>query len=251
VNQQPTLSSNQETKTIGRVFNTPLIVEGHTWIPLSQVGAWLIMSWVAGRKRPHLKLRERLSTGALTMPVLLSSEWCHNLAHAYTANAIGKPMDGIKLLWGMPRCVYEDLNDPTVTPRQHIARSVGGPIFNLLLLIVAAIARFFTRPESTAREVADTAISTNAFLTTVSLLPIPGIDGGPILKWSLVERGCEIKKADQLVRKVDGLLGIILAFLSGTAFKRKKRFIGFLAGLLSMVSFGVFGGWIREDEIPF
>jgi Zn-dependent protease len=185
------------------------------------------------------------------MSVLLGSEWCHNLAHAYAAYTTGKPMDKIKILWGMPRCVYEDINDPSVTPRQHVHRSLGGPIFNFITLLAATIARFFTRPSSISREVANVAVGTNAFLSTVSFLPIPGIDGGPILKWSLVKRGYEVDEADEQVRVVNGLLSLIMASVSGIAFRKEKRFIGILSLLLSIVSFGVFARWIQEERLPF
>jgi len=99
-----------------------------------------------------------------------------------------------------------------------------------------------------SREVADVSYATNAFLSMVSLLPIPGIDGGPILKWSLVERGRTIEEADQVIRKVDGGLGIALSFLSAAAISRGKRVIGLLSAMLAVMSFGVAFGWIREQD---
>lgn len=246
-----TASPSRDHRIVGRVFGTPLVIEGQTWLPVTQLGIWLLMSRAAGRNRSDLNPFERLATGALTTSVLLGSEWCHNLAHAYAANNTGKPMDKIKILWGMPRCVYEDINDTSVTPRQHILRSLGGPIFNFITLLVATFTRFLTRPNSISREITNVAVGTNAFLSTVSLLPIPGIDGGPILKWSFVDRGYEIHEADEQVRKVNGLLSLILASISGIAFRKNKRFFGILSLLLSIVSFGVFARWIQEERIPF
>jgi len=85
--------------------------------------------------------------------------------------------------------VYYDINDETVTPRQHIVRALGGPICNALILPFALLFRRLARQGSMARDVANAAVGMNAFLCTASLLPIPGIDGGPALKWALVERG--------------------------------------------------------------
>ena len=48
------------------------------------------------------------------MPIVLGSEWCHNLAHAAAARAIGKPVDAIRITWGMPLLVYYDINDKNV-----------------------------------------------------------------------------------------------------------------------------------------
>lgn len=183
-----------------------------------------------------------------TMPVVLGSEWGHNLAHAAAANRIGKPMDAIRITWGMPLCVYYDINDDLVTPRQHILRALGGPLFSFILLVISSAVRRITLKDSLVREVADVSCATNAFLSTVSLLPIPGIDGGPILKWSLVERGRTVEEADQVIRKVDGALGITLSVFSGAAISKGRRVIGFLSAMLAVMSFGVALGWIKEQE---
>ena len=251
MNTDPISPAHRDHQVIGRIFNTPVTVAGSSWIPITQVIGWVVMSWVAGKRRTHLNLVERTSVGAITMPILLGSEWCHNLAHVYAANAIGKPSDELRVIWGMPRCVYKNLNDPDVTPRQHIVRSLGGPIFNLLLLPFSIIARDLSKPGTTAREAMNVAVGTNVFLSTVSLLPIPGIDGGAILKWGLVERGHEPTKADEVVRKTNGLLGVFLAFISGLGFKKGRRFLGLLSGLLAIASLGIFTGWIKEEELPF
>jgi Zn-dependent protease len=187
----------------------------------------------------------------VSMPAVLGLEWCHNLAHVYISQLIGKPMDELQILWGMPRCVYYDLNDPTTTPREHIMRSLGGPLFNLTALPLLGLARGMTERGSLAREVADLALRMDVFLSVVSLLPIPGIDGGPVLKWSLVERGATIREADETVRKVNGVLGLILGIFSWLALKKKRRSLGILSILLSVLSFGVFTRLIKEEEVPF
>ncbi len=183
-----------------------------------------------------------------TMPAVLGAEWGHNLAHAAAANWVGKAMDAMRITWGMPLCVYYDINDDTVTPRQHILRAIGGPLFSSMLLLISIAVRRFSPKDSLSREVADVSVATNAFLSTVSLLPIPGIDGGPILKWSLVERGRTVEEADQVIRKVDGGLGIALSFFSAAAISRGRRIIGFLSAMLAVMSFGVALGWIREQD---
>jgi Zn-dependent protease len=83
----------------------------------------------------------------------------------------------------------------------------------------------------------------------VSLLPIPGIDGGPILKWSLVEKGYEIAEADQVVQRINGPLSLTLGLFSGWAFLNKKNLAGVFSALLALISFGIFTGKIKEDEI--
>ena len=237
-----------EVTTVGTVFGTPLVVKGRTWLPLTQVAVWLIMAWHAGRGRPERSWGKRLVTGALTMAAILGSEWCHNLAHAAAARLVGRPMDALRVTWGMPLVVYYDVNDQTVTPRQHIARALGGPAFNALLLPLALLLRKLTRPGSVPRDVVDAAAGMNLFLSTASLLPIPGIDGGPILKWALVAHGSAPQEADETVKAVDRAVGAGLGAAAGLAFKKRRRFLGAILGMFSLISLAVGFGLLREQE---
>jgi Zn-dependent protease len=184
----------------------------------------------------------------LTMPVMLGSEWCHNLSHAAAAKLVGKPVDAIRVMFGMPLLVYHDINDENVTPRQHIIRGLGGPVFNLLALCIAALLKPFTKPKSAARDVVNMAFGTNLFLLTVGLLPIPGIDGGAVLKWALVEGGRDIQKADQTVSTVNGVLSTGLAAGAVLAFKKRRRLLGGLLGTLTGISLAVALGLLKEQK---
>ncbi len=244
----PIVQPTDEVTTVGKVFTTPLVVKGKSWFPIAQVLAWPIMAWVAKKRRPERSWLQSLGVGALTMPVVLGSEWGHNLAHAAAAHIVGKPMDAIRVIGGMPLLVYYDINDETVTPRQHIMRSLGGPVFNILVLPIALLFRQRTDPDSVGRDIANTAVATNAFLPAVGLLPIPGIDGGPILKWSLVEKGHTQPEADLTVRKVDGVLGALL-LAAGIVFLKKRRwFIGGLLLQLAAYALSIALGFLREQE---
>jgi Zn-dependent protease len=236
-----------EVTKIGEVFGTPLVVKGLTWLPIIPLATWLAMAWFAGRRRPRRSWLERARVAALTMPVFLGSEWCHNLAHAAAAKAIGKPMDAMRIAWGMPLCVYYDVNDPNVTPRQHILRSLGGPALNLLLLTMSTLVRMFTRAGGVAREIANFAAKTNALMVAVSLLPLPVIDGGPIVKWALVDRGRSIEQAEDALRRTDGVLAAGLSLGSLAGLRRRRWFVGGLFGLLAALSFGFAKGLIKEQ----
>ena len=65
------------------------------------------------------------------MTAILGSEWCHSLAHAAAARSIGKPMDALRIDWGMPLVVYYDVDNEKVAPREHIIRALGGPVCSL------------------------------------------------------------------------------------------------------------------------
>ena len=237
-----------EVTTVASVFSTPVVVKGHTWLPLTQVAVWLIMAWHAGRDHPDRSWGKRLITGALTMAAILGSEWCHNLTHAAAARLVGKPMDALRISWGMPLVVYYDLNDETVTPCQHIARALGGPAFNALLLPLALLFRRFTPEGSVPRDVADAAAGMNLFLSTASLLPIPGIDGGPVLKWALVERGSTPEEADETVKAVDRAVGGGLGVAAGLAFQKRRWFLGAILAMFSVLALAVGFGLVREQE---
>ena len=238
-----------DEKTIGVIGNTPITRVGHTWIPIAQLALWGIFTQSASKRKPDNSRLQWSREGFLKMAVVLGSEWCHNLAHLLASNWIGKPMDKMRIQAGMPRCIYQEINDSNVSPRQHIIRSLGGPVISFLLLPVTGWARTLTRSDSIAGETAKTAYQTNLFLSLISLLPIPGIDGGPILKWSLVERGKTIEEADQVVQKANGPLAVFLGLFSSWAFFTKQILLGFFGLMLGITSLSIFAGWLKEDDV--
>ena len=239
---------NDEVDIVGRIFNTKLVTKGKSWLPVTQLITWPIMAWVAKKRISERSWLQSLGIGALTMPVLLGSEWCHNLAHAAAANMVGKPADAIRITWGMPLLVYYDVNDREVTPRQHIIRALGGPVFNILVLPIAIYLRSRSGPKSISRDLANVALGANIFLPAVGLLPIPGIDGGPILKWSLVQKGQTLQEADHSVRKVDGVLGILLAIAGVFSLRRRRWLIGGLLMQLGAIALSIALGILKEQD---
>jgi Zn-dependent protease len=201
----------------------------------------------AGKRKPDRNWWQRVGVGALTMPVIMGLEWCHNFAHALAARLIEKPMDALRITWGTPLVVYYELNDENVAPREHIIRALGGPVFNAIAFFVSLFIRKMTKPDSVAREVVDTAVFMNAFLSTISLLPIPGIDGGPILKWSLVAKGYRVREADEVVRKVNGLMAGVLGILAVLVWRTGRRFLGFVFGQFGVIS-GLIGSGLLTEE---
>jgi Zn-dependent protease len=239
---------NDEVDIVGTIFNTSLVTKGKSWFPVTQLITWPIMAWVAKKRIPGRSWSQSLGIGALTMPIVLGSEWCHNLAHAAAANLVGKPVDAIRITWGMPLLVYYDINDEEVTPRQHIIRALGGPIFNFLALPIAIYFKSRSGTKSISRDLANVALAVNIFLPAVGLLPIPGIDGGPILKWSLVEKGQTPKEADNSVRKVDGVLGILLTIAGALSLRRRRWLIGGLLMQLGAIALSIALGFLKEQE---
>src|SRR5512146_359729 len=96
------VNPDDKVRQIGRVFGAPLVVKGKTWLPLAELIAWSIISWVEGRRHPDWPRGKRLAAGAIGTLAVLGSEWCHNLVHAAAAHWISKPMDVMRVAWGMP-----------------------------------------------------------------------------------------------------------------------------------------------------
>ena len=234
---------------LGRLGETEITRRGLSWLPVSQLIIWGQFARASRQRNPERSWIRAGLEGFCQMAVMLGSEWGHNLAHLAASNIIGKPMDQFRIQLGMPRCVYHEINDQEVAPREHLVRALGGPIFNLLALPFAWKARRMTNKDSIAGITARTAFDTNLFLSTISLLPIPGIDGGPILKWSLVERGKTPREADEVVRKMNGPLALILGLFSGGAFLKKKTLPGFFSLMLGGICLSIFAGWLKEEDV--
>lgn len=242
------VSPGEDVTEVGRVFDAPLVVKGGTWFPIVQILMWGAMAYAAGQRQPERSWMQRLAVGALTMPVVLGSEWLHNLAHAAAARLVGHPVDAIRITWGMPLLVYFEINDTDVTPSQHVVRAVGGPIFNLLTLPIWWLVRWLSPPDSVGRDVGEAGTWMNSFLSIGGLMPIPGLDGGAILKWALVSKGRSVKKADKVVQRVNGPAALGMGILSLFALLKKKWLTGSMAAMFAMLSALVFTGKLKETR---
>ena len=242
------ISPGESVNQVGEIFDAPLVTKGWTWLPLTEVVVWMIMALEAGRLHPERSWFSRLGVAALTTPVILGSEWCHNLAHAAAAKWVGHPVDAIRVTWGMPLLVYHDIEDADVTPREHIVRALGGPVFNTILFGMAALLQSLTKPELIARDVVDLAFGMNAFLVLGGLLPIPGIDGGAALKWMLVEKGQTPTEADASIRKVDAVTALGLGAGTMVAFKKRRRLLGGIFMMFAGFALVIATGLLKEKE---
>lgn len=235
----------QPSRTIGHWCGTPVKISGWHWLPWAQLVTWLALVLASRPERASHSLGEN----ALVTLILHGCEWAHNLAHAATARLLGKPADEILVIGGMSRLVYRELNDLTVTPQQHIGRALGGPLFNSFLLLLSAAWQRIARPKTLSARLARVAVQTNLFLSTISLLPVPGIDGGPLLKWGLVWRGKTPQQADCLVQQVNLGLSPLLTVASAWQFRKRHPLWGVFLTLLALSSLVIGMGWIQEEKV--
>jgi Zn-dependent protease len=224
-----------------------VVVKGITWVPLLELAAWGLIAWVTARKRPDWSPGKRLTAGGLSSLIIFGSEWCHNLAHAAVAHHIGKPADAILIFWGTPLLIYYDINDQQVSPSHHILRATGGPLFNALMVPLTLLARRATRDGTLGRYCADLAVGANGFIAAMALLPIPGIDGGPILKWSLVKGGRSPQEADEVVKKVNLVVGSGLE-RQPVGFSKRRKWIGRFGRYIAGDWDGIFKGINRTGD---
>ncbi|RIK53695.1 MAG: hypothetical protein DCC57_07995 [Chloroflexi bacterium] len=207
--------------TLFRFNRVPVIAQPSFWPLLLAV--WGILSWIAGARRPRRPWPQRLLVGVLALPLALSAEIGHALAHTISARYAGAPMNRILLSSGMPRTLY---TDNAVSPTAHRLRAMGGPIYNALGVALSFVWRRRATPRSLNRELADVACASHGLLLIASLAPVPIVDGGVLLKWTLVARGEPSAAADQAVHRVSQTLGIVLASTGAALILWRRKFIG-------------------------
>jgi hypothetical protein len=167
---------------------------------------WGILSGLEWYWHPERFWLFSVLLGMLLVIVLIFADIGHALAHILSARHAGAPMDEIRILGDMPRTIY--LNND-VPPAAHRMRSLGGPIFSAAGLLLSLLLFASTAPDSPIHEIALWSCIGHGFILFGSLLPLPYVDGGTILKWTLVEKGNRTpEQADVIVRRVDLIIGI-------------------------------------------
>lgn len=211
-------------------FDTPVVVQ--PVVLLNLVGLWTLLTWLTGRRAPERPSCVRIPVGFLGVLTLMAADLGHALAHTVSARWAGAPTDEIQVSAGMPRTIYYDHD---VTPRAHCLRALGGPLFSAAGLLLSLIWRAAVSPGSVQRELADWSCLGHGLILGGSLMPLPIVDGGVILKWTLVESGRAPAEADIAVQQASLAFGAASS-LAGVALAAKQRRLPaaglILAGLL-------------------
>lgn len=217
--QTSTSPSSTDVHLVLNVLNTPVKVKPEFLANL--LALWAGMTWLSGRKHPERHFPVRLLAGALSAFVLILSDVGHAFAHTISARFAGAPMDEIVLSSGMPRTVYYEDDVP---PHAHRMRAMGGPLFSVLGLGISLLVRSLVPRHSIAREVADWSSVGHGLILTGSLAPLPIVDGGSLLKWTLVDRGRPPAQADQIVKQA-GIATGVAATGAGVMFATRRRWL--------------------------
>lgn len=171
------------------------------------LGLWGLLAWLAGRGHPERPWSLRIVIGLLSTAAMLVADVGHAMAHIFSARYAGAPMDEILLSEGMPRTLYYD---NAVPPRVHCLRALGGPIYSAMGLLISCLARGLAPRGTVSHEIAGWSCLGHGFILGGSLVPLPIVDGGTMLKWTLVEHGRTPEQADEVVAQVNLSLGAAL-----------------------------------------
>ena len=191
-----------------KIFSTPVRVKFTVLIPI--VALWIAISSIFYFRDPEREFLQSVFIGLVSVLLLLIADFGHAIAHIFSARYAKAPMDEISIVGDMPRTLYWD-ND--VSPNVHRIRAIGGPIFSCLGLILSLAVYGVVSGYVIVRELAIISAVGHGFILIGSLLPLPMVDGGTILKWTIVSRGKSAKAADKIVQRVNlviGILGLII-----------------------------------------
>ncbi len=171
---------------IGRFWNVSLSITPLTWLgPFIFFGLHLLLNLV----NTQLSLNERLYQAMIFTIVVEITTVLHAFGHIVSGKIAKSPMD--ELLIASTRDVNLYHGDQSLVPgRVHLVRSLGGPIFNLL---VAGVCYAFMPIIAQGFWFAfiSSMISTNLFFGLGGLLPIPSVDGEVI--WREILRPIRIR----------------------------------------------------------
>ena len=213
-----------------RIFSTPVKIK-IVVLPMFIV-LWGGITWLGLYWHPERSFWQGLLIGFASTVLLFLSDFGHPFAHIFSARYAGAPMDEILFSESMPRTLYQN-ND--VSPNVHRMRAMGGLIYNLVGLLLSLTIFQIASGDSIVRELMGWSAFGHGLILVMSLIPLPMVDGGTIFKWTLVARGKTEAEADDLVRRVDWILGFVLV-IAGIILAFMKMWmiglIGIVAGVI-------------------
>ena len=205
----------RDAKVLFRFNGVPVKVRPSFW-PM-WLSSWPVLIWLAKWRRPKRSWPKCVLIGTVSLPFPLIADLGHALAHTVSAKAAWADMDEIRLAADMPRTIYF-YND--VSPDQHRLRATGGPIFSSLGLLLSLLWHWVSKTGSTSRELAEISCVSHGFILFGSLMPISLVDGGTLLKWTLIDNGWDPIEADKQVRQT-GIGSVIIAAVAAFGFLLK------------------------------
>ncbi len=231
----------KRTFTLFTLWNTPVKVNAIFLGDL--VVVWGILCGLEWYWHPERAWLTSVWLGTLSAIFLAFADVGHPLAHILSARLAGAPMDEIRMLGDMPRTIYFNNNVP---PAVHRMRALGGPIFSAASLGVSLLLAAGTAPGSFVHEIALWSSLGHGFILVGSLFPLPPVDGGTILKWTLVKNGrCTPEQADGIVKQVDLVIGIVAGVIGIACLALQQWWAGLIALGIGAIAIATVLGKIR------
>jgi hypothetical protein len=157
---------------IGKFWGVDLFITPIVWLsPFIFFGLYFLINLLNNR----LTLTERLVQASFFTFAVGITMVLHSFGHILGGKLVNSSMSGLLIAATRHVNVY-DGDQSQISSRVHLARSLGGPLFNLLsagiffILIQWMEAGFWMRLFSSL-------ISVNLFFGLGSFLPIPSVDG--------------------------------------------------------------------------
>ncbi len=216
------------------VFNkTPVKARPGFWLMV--LGLWALLAWLGSIRWPGQSWGAYIFVGGVGMLLGLLADVGHACAHTIGARLVNAPMDVILLGPDMPRTLYWN-ND--VPPRAHIIRSLGGPIYSGIGLLLG-LGWLWVVPLGTAvHYLGEIWTVANGFIFLALFAPLPIVDGGVILKWLLVISGQTETQADEWVKRLGLELGVVLLAVGLFFLLKATWLLGGICFLVGLVALG-------------
>lgn len=189
---------------------------------------FLTLLALARSHKPHWPGIFRLVLAVVWFAMLEAGYIMHSVGHILSARQANAPMDAVVLTLGVHVDYYRDHK---ITPQQHIARSLGGP------LVTASTAglgyflwRIFRRVPLLGGLVESVYVMSLMGLA-LSLTPTPHFDGGSLLKWGTTLQTGEEALGEEAVLQVGFAMagGVMLTALVLAARRKWTLAMGFTA----------------------
>ena len=199
----------------------------------------ITVTWLENSWHPERSFWQELLYRSAIMFLLSTAVLGHVIAHIFSARYAGVPMDEILITAGLPRTLY--WNDD-ISPDAHRWRTIGGPIFNLAGLLLSLIIFASGSGHPIVRELAEWSAAGHGIVLLFSLMPLSIVDGGSLLKWTLVSNGMAETQADKRLRRVNWLMSIMGVILGSSFIALQMWAPAFIAFGMAAIITGVLLG---------
>ncbi len=199
------MNTHGDIPTLVTINGVPLKARRGFWLMV--VLLWALLATVGLWRWPGQTLLAYVLVGGAGTLLAMMADIGHAYAHTLGAKMAHAPTAVILLGADMPRTLYRD---EAVSPHQHLARSMGGPLYSWIGAAVGLVALRLTVPRTAGHYLAEIWTLSNGLIGAAILLPLPVVDGGVIVKWLLVMTGTDEALADKIVRRVDVVLALLL-----------------------------------------